>query len=287
MQTLLMHNPNAGRGEPSTEWLMGALRRLGYAPTYCVKKECKEALRESWDLIVIAGGDGTVTKAARHLKDRSIPIAILPTGTANNVARSLGLGTDIEALIRGLPRASAKPLDVGIARGNGIERRFLEAVGFAAVARAIKGEKPPYGERIRRGREALCQVISEATPHGFTLSVDEHKIEGSYLSVEVLNLRFSGPRLPIAYMAESGDGLLDVALLAEDQREEMLGWLRGCPEKSPPPLTFAQGRSVTISWKKAPLRIDDRTIEATKKTNEIAAKIEDVGLRVLCPDPDS
>jgi diacylglycerol kinase (ATP) len=286
MQALLVHNPKAGRGEPSADWLKEAFRRLGYATTYCNKAECENALSGRWDLVVLAGGDGTVTKAIRHLRHRSTPIAILPTGTANNVARSLGLGMSAEAIINGLPNAPTRRLDVGIVEGNGISSTFLEAVGLAAVAHSIRGggDKPPYGERIARGREALCKVIEEAEPHDFSLTIDEHKIEGPYLFVEVLNLRFSGPRLPIAYMAESGDGLLDVALLAEDQRDEMLAWLRRNPEKTPPPLTLAQGRKVTIAWKNAPLRIDDQAIEATKKARQITAKIDAQGLEVLSPE---
>ena len=48
-------------------------------------------------------------------------------------------------------------------------------------------------------------------------------LDGEFLFVEVLNLRFSGPRLPIAYFAQPGDQTLDIALLCEDQTQNDAG----------------------------------------------------------------
>ena len=63
--------------------------KLGLMVRYQSTKDqsYKSALRERWDLIVVAGGDGTVAKVARRLRYRKAPIIVLPVGTANNIAR--------------------------------------------------------------------------------------------------------------------------------------------------------------------------------------------------------
>ena len=117
---------------------MRQLKTAGFQPKYqSSKDDYKQTLHKRWDLVIVAGGDGTVARVARHLHNRDIPLAILPIGTANNVARALGLNDYIEALISQLPTAQPKRLDIGVARGPWGKRRFLEAVGFGTIAKAI------------------------------------------------------------------------------------------------------------------------------------------------------
>ena len=80
--------------------LEAALSRSGCLVTACSKHDdsYKAALGEPWDLVAVARCDVTVAKAARHMPDRSVPLALLPTGTANNVAHSLDLLGEAEAI---------------------------------------------------------------------------------------------------------------------------------------------------------------------------------------------
>lgn len=70
-----------------------------------------ESVLESTDVIVAAGGDGTVSTAARAVAGRDIPVAILPLGTANNIARSLGIEGSIPHPRARLARAARKYRD--------------------------------------------------------------------------------------------------------------------------------------------------------------------------------
>jgi hypothetical protein len=75
------------------------------------------------DLVAVAGGDGTVASVARRMVGRGIPVAVLPMGTANNIARSLGLlKKSFEELVEGWRDARRVPLDVGIVCGPWGER---------------------------------------------------------------------------------------------------------------------------------------------------------------------
>src|SRR5262249_41877089 len=92
--------PTAGDGSLRVDSLKAALSRSGCLVTACSKHNdsYKAGLGEPWDLVAVARGDGTVAKAARHMPDRSVPLALLPTGTANNVAHSLDLLGEAEEL---------------------------------------------------------------------------------------------------------------------------------------------------------------------------------------------
>ena len=138
-KVMFLHNPTAGASHPNAETLLKGIRKaIGVRPSYFSIKNAdwKDALSKRWDAVILAGGDGTVGKSVRWLRDRKTPIAILPLGTANNIARSLGIEGDLESLLSKLPTASARSLDVGRATGPWGKRMFLEALGWVQSPRA-------------------------------------------------------------------------------------------------------------------------------------------------------
>ena len=72
----------------------------------CVhKKNLEDCLDGDFgDAVIVAGGDGTVGKVAKRLAGTDVPLVVLPTGTANNIARSLGIGVDPHAVSSGLAK---------------------------------------------------------------------------------------------------------------------------------------------------------------------------------------
>ena len=131
MRITLMHNPGAGYGKHRKKDLMEALAKAGHHAIYqsTKKRSYKKALKKPGDLVLVAGGDGTVTKIARRLIDTGIPLAVLPLGTANNLARTLGFIASPEELIARLEDGKKHSFDVGIARGPWGTRYFFEGAG--------------------------------------------------------------------------------------------------------------------------------------------------------------
>jgi diacylglycerol kinase (ATP) len=231
----------------------------------------------------VAGGDGTVGKSVRWLRHRKTPIAILPLGTANNIARSLGIEGDLESLLSNLSTASVRRLDVGRAKGPWGKRMFLEAVGVGSIAEGISqsGPRPPKPIRLDIAREDLQELVENAEPELFELKVDGEKFAGEYLFVEILNLSFTGPALPLAFHASPDDGLFDVAFLEARNRKRMLTWLAENPEDAPPPLTVVQGLKVKMVWHGGQLRIDSSVFLPPKKPAKVKITFEKQSLAVV------
>ena len=287
-KVMLLHNPTAGASHPNAETLLEGIRKaIGVKPSYFSIKNAdwKDALSKRWDAVILAGGDGTVGKSVRRLRDRKTPIAILPLGTANNIARSLGIEGDLESLLAKLPTASARSLDVGCATGPWGKRMFLEALGVGSIAEGVSrsGPRPPKPIRLDMAREDLQELVKNAEPELFELKVDGEKFAGEFLFVEVLNLSFTGPALPLAFHASPDDGLFDVVFLEAKNRKSMLTWLDDNPEEAPPPLTVLQGRKVKMVWHGGHLRIDSRVFLPPKKPVQVTITLEKQSFKVLVP----
>ncbi|MGH6866930.1 MAG: diacylglycerol/lipid kinase family protein [Methyloceanibacter sp.] len=287
MRALLVHNPSAGSGRPTAEELLAALDDSGLSTTYCSSKtgHLDQALSHPADIVIVAGGDGTVGKIARKLIDRRTLIGILPIGTANNIARCLKIDGDILTLARALRGAPVQRLDIATAVGPWGKRHFVESVGWGALAKAVDSDGPKLSrkEKIEWGRESFADILAEAKAEQVSFEADGHRVEGKFILVEILNLGMTGPRMMISPSADYGDQHLDVVYLTESSRGNMIEWLRGKPDDHPPPLDMGKARKVTLTWKDGPLRIDDEVFAAPELESNILIEVEPHGLRVCVP----
>ena len=114
-QATLIFNPNAGGDSLHAEDLLDALRDAGFDPAYTPtesEEELKPLLDKTEGLVVAAGGDGTLRAVALHLiEKRGVELALIPLGTANNIANTLNLSgepTDLICTLEGCGRASLR-----------------------------------------------------------------------------------------------------------------------------------------------------------------------------------
>jgi diacylglycerol kinase (ATP) len=290
MRALLIHNPTAGTGSHTAETLSAFLQEAGYTVSACSTKEglFKKCLKETADLILVAGGDGAVTKVIRCLPNFDSPLAILPLGTANNIARTLGLEGEADVLLDCIRKRITRPLDVGVVTGElWKKRRFVEGVGVGLLADWMRSgtSKPPAHQRTKIGRERLREALIKAIPRHWSLTVDGHELSHELLLVEVLNTRFIGPALPMGpSSATLADRLLDVVYLLPEARSEMLSWLDN-PEPNSSPLLVRQGRKIVLNWEHGPLHIDDRSWERPDKNAQVTIRLAPERLQVCAPLP--
>jgi diacylglycerol kinase (ATP) len=193
------------------------------------KKQAREETRAaaasgSYDLVIAAGGDGTVEAVARGLMESRVPLGIIPLGTFNNVATSLGIPRDVRKACRLIATGATRPVDIGLARtaDHKNERPFLEisAVGLGAIAGKI-------GQDIQKGRwaPALAEVPTavEMASVPMRLGLDGREaISVHSLLVTVSVSPRSGAGLQLAPKAQMDDGLFDISIFEGSDTQAVL-----------------------------------------------------------------
>jgi diacylglycerol kinase (ATP) len=287
MRALLVHNPTAEVKGHDKDSIIDALHLAGIEVDYVSTKddELERALKGACDLVVAAGGDGTVDYVFTHLAARSIPIAVVPLGSANNIARSLG--------IAGTPAELAEYWRAGHVHSfhlvevtYGKDKKKLCAEGFgvglmaALIKRRAKGKKADGADDIRRGRRALSEVTREAALLDLEVNIDGEPWKSDLISIDVLNIPFTGPALPLAHNADPGDTLLDVIGFESDKRDKLIEWINS-PQEDLPPATALRGEQIEIRWRDADSRLSDELVKAKPEWRQATIDCDPEPLRIL------
>jgi diacylglycerol kinase (ATP) len=287
----VLHNPAAGDEQPGPEAIVSALAAAGHEARWQSLREAgwEEVLAEPADLVAAAGGDGSVRKVFLALVGKQVPVTLLPIGSANNIARSLGFDEDDPAaLIEGWNDHRLRLFDVCALSGEG-ESRFVEAAGgglFADVlARAEESPADPSGEdKVEHGLRLLLESVTQAEPRRWQVSVDGRELSGELLGVEATNVRETGPNVPLAPEADPGDGLLEAVLIRPEDRQDFVDYLKARldrSEASAPSFEVLVGRRIELQAPAgALLHVDDELVAPNAGRAVAAAQVQ---LDVLVP----
>lgn len=233
LKITLIHNPKAGEGLAAKS-IVRLMTDAGHDVRHrSIKKDWQQLLQEPSDLVVAAGGDGTVRQVALEAAQRGLPFAVMPIGTANNIAKSIGVVGDAAELIESWSTtpARAQPFDLGEVEAPWGTERFVEGVGSGLVADLISREEEISAEATLLGRatDRALHLLSELARDGavkhWEIRADGKDLSGDYFAVQVQNIRFVGPNLPLAPEAFPGDGKFDVVLLGKADRKPLLDYL--------------------------------------------------------------
>jgi diacylglycerol kinase family enzyme len=287
MRATLFHNPTAGHKAAKDE-ILAAMKLIDFDVHYVSVKDddLKEAFRKKTDLIVVAGGDGTIAEVLTRLPDRSLPIALLPLGTANNIARSLGIAGTPQELVETWKIDRTHPLDVGMVKASWGTSHFLEGFGVGLFAEFLKSadkkEKAKGADNLRKGRSLLAKLVKAAKPIDISVKIDGKALNGEFLGIEVMNVPFTGPGLPLTRRADIADGLLDIVCFEFERRRALEEWL-DAPHADSAPVTTRQGKTTELVWADTANRIDDESYgnRDTKQVAEVGCDKDQ--LKVLIP----
>src|SRR6266480_4779130 len=299
MRVTLMHNPKAGDAEHGEKQLMTALAKAGHHATYqsTKKSDYKKALKKPTDLVLAAGGDGTVGKIGRRLIDSGIPLGVLPLGTANNLARSLGFIASSKEIIGRLEDGKKLTFDVGLARGPGGKRYFFESVGgglladyVSAAKKAKKTKRLSSEQEMTRHVSLLRRMLHEYPARKWKIDIDGEDVSDRYILWEAMNIRSIGPALYLASQAATRDGQLDFVFARESDRFVLMDHLdaRLAGKKPKFPLPIRRFRKLQVVWVgSSKPHLDDelwsRKKQQSKQRREIEITVRPSALVILRP----
>jgi diacylglycerol kinase family enzyme len=301
MRVALVHNPDAGEADHSADALARLLERQGHGVRVESVGENLRALSDATiDLVLAAGGDGTVRKVALALAGTDMPMSILALGTANNLARALGL-EEPERTARELGAYEPRALDMGLARGAWGELPFVEGFGAGLFADYLDflcspefhalAPEPMREEGVARDLALLPGMLPHFTSRRWDIRADGEDLSGDYFLVEALNIPSIGPFSRLAPMADPGDGALELVLLGEGDRAAFGDYLAALGEGSAQaaPFSSRRVRHIELGWsRRENLHVDDTLRaggleDAAADGGRVALSMRPGTVRVLCP----
>ncbi len=260
---LLIVNPVSGRGRArrhaalATRVLAGDGRRLIVRETTGPGDAARLAGTASEDVsvVIVAGGDGTLNEVIGGLA-RPLPLGIIPSGTANMVARELRIPLHPREAARGLGSWRPRPLDLPTANG----KRFLGCAGVGIDADVVRDLAARRRGAIRLTSYAGPTLRRLATYHPPHLSVtlDGLPLGATASGAIVCNTRNYGGWFAPAPAARPDDGWLDVSLRTRRSRSALVAFalaaLLGRPVRS---ALYRRCRSLRIEAEPAaPVQVD-------------------------------
>lgn len=276
MRILLVHNPVAGNGRRTTTTLARTFERAGHQVTDVTLDSdlWERCLDTPADAIVASGGDGTARTVAVALARRPelrLPLALLPEGTANNIARTLNMPARAAALAAVLDSSDIGQLAVGSARGPWGERHFLESAGVGIFATMLRKERKKtrrrrngtrdVDEELARGVAKLKKLLEKAEPMDVDIEADGGDLSGRYIMAQAMNIVSAGSRVELAPDADPADRELDLVLVSKDEREpliEYLDRLAADDEDAVSPLIAHRCHHIQMSWPRGAGHVDDK-----------------------------
>ena len=242
------------------------------------RAQAGDAASRGYDLVVAAGGDGTVGTVAERLLGTRTALGILPLGSVMNIGRSLGIPRDLDEAAAVIATGSVRAIDVGEAAG----KPFFEAasVGMnAAMFREAQRFETGHWGSIGR----TLWVAVRYRPARMSIDLEDGRIRTRALMVTVANGPYTGAGMTVAPEARLDDGKFDVRVFRRFSKLRLIrhlvsiafGRYRYAPE-----VDTYRSRNVRIeSASPLPARADSRDLGTTP----VEFRVRPRALRVVVP----
>lgn len=217
-RVLLVFNPRSGQGEST---LPDFITRLGQGGALVTARELTrdtplaDSLTdlENFDVLVAAGGDGTVSALAYAARYKDVPVLAYPAGTANLIAQNLDLPRDPAGLAAVVAGGHSVRVDLGEVEVQGERSGFAMLAGAGADAAMIRDSeelKDKYGA-MAYVLSAMRQINPKKTTFRLVIDGEGRSFEG--IGVMVANFGMANYRLPITSDISPSDGKFTVVLM--------------------------------------------------------------------------
>jgi diacylglycerol kinase (ATP) len=235
MRAKLIFNPGAGTAGESPIQLLDVIREMQawklvpeaflVEPGCDLPGEVQMALAQGIRMFVVCGGDGTISAVARSLAGTRATLGIIPIGTQNNTALSLGIPADIPGAIAILRTGRRIKVDVGMVACGKINTPFLEVCSVGLISTLF-----PSADDIQHGNLArvgdFLATLAASPPAEIHLFLDgKQEIQNLGHVVLVSNMPYIGFHYQVGSATSFNDGLLDVLFFADLSKLDLLGYV--------------------------------------------------------------
>lgn len=213
-RALLLRNPKSRRGGEPIEPVLRRLEQGGIATTLETFEHLPEIardivrLRETADLVIVCGGDGSVSSAALAAMESRLPLGIIPMGTANDLARTLDLPLEPAEAAAVIADGATRPVDVGTVNGHA----FFNVASIGLSSDLAQGLDPELKKRFGRVGYALAaaKVLTKASTFAATIIEKGRATQVETYQIAIGNGRLYGGGNVVEQDAEIDDGSLDL-----------------------------------------------------------------------------
>lgn len=226
---LFIVNPNAGK--KISERIIDTIRKVFPENIYyqIVIWKDKDHFKEVLDILrsqeytdaIAVGGDGTVNQVAKSILGTNICLGIVPAGSGNGLARTLGLSMEVEEVIKQIAEGKTETIDSG--NVNGIPFFCTSGVGFDAHIGNL------FATSVKRGLKSYVKItVSELFKYRskkYKLKFNGKEIERKAFFITVANAGQYGNDFYIAPGAKMNDGIFHVSILQPFKFYEVIGLL--------------------------------------------------------------
>ena len=225
---LAIVNPVAGRRaafrvwrqlRAQVDWECAISERPGHA-----RELARSAANTGYERVVVIGGDGTLSEAANGVADSETALGIIAAGTGNDIARNLGIPRDPRAAAELAATGSARRIDLCAIETQQHSAYFLNIAGFgfdAEVAWRVN-RMPKLGGGTLPYLAGVLQTLWHYRAQRMRIRIDEHEIARTAFLVAVGNCPTYGGGMRIVPAATPDDGLLEVCVVKDLSRLEVL-----------------------------------------------------------------
>jgi diacylglycerol kinase (ATP) len=240
----IIYNPTAGRGRARRhvreveEYLRSRGARVDCEPTTGpddLVRIAAESSRAGYDRVVVCGGDGTLNLAVREFDLTKGTLALIPTGSGDDFARVMGIPRKIRPACDVVLDGTVREVDVALA--NGIRYLGVAGLGFDSEVADFANRNVKFLRGSAVYLYAIFRVLPRFTPRPVRLRTENGTREEHIMFAAVGNTRQYGGGIRITPDAVVDDGLLDLCIVHQTTRMELLKTLpkayTGAHVKSP------------------------------------------------------
>jgi diacylglycerol kinase (ATP) len=225
-RALLLLNPRARNGAGPMGNIRAILEKGGIVLTEAAPSAGDNASdiisrrADQVDMVIVGGGDGTLNAAAGGLVHTGLPLGVLPLGTANDFARTIGLPLEPEAAAKIIVAGKAQVVDLGEVNGHLFFN--VASIGFSAELAAELSEKAKKRWGVLGYGMVAARLLARSRLFTAHMEHDGETEDIHTLQISVGNGRHYGGGMTVAENATADDGWLDFYSLEVDHWWKLL-----------------------------------------------------------------